>query len=66
MNPDEIDWSLTTWDGVRRLHLRDSLRCTIRERLQAVEDMADVTRHFQKMREEGKFKSLGEVKNPPT
>lgn len=65
MNPDDIDWSVTTWEGVRREHLRSSLRWTIRERLQAVEDMADVARHFQKMREEGKFRSLGEVQNPP-
>lgn len=47
---DDIDWSLTTWEGSRREQLRQALRRTLRERLEAVEGMADVARLFQRMR----------------
>ena len=36
---DDIDWSLTTWDGARREQLRRSLRLSVRERLEAVDRM---------------------------
>ena len=52
--PDDIDWSLTTWEGSRREQLRHALSFTLRERLQAVEDMAEVAQRFQEMRETGK------------
>ena len=52
--PDDIDWSLTTWEGSRRDQLRHALSLTLRERLQAVEDMAEVALRFRAMRERGK------------
>ena len=52
--PDDIDWSLTTWEGSRREQLRHALSFTLRERLQAVEDMAEVAQRFKEMRETGK------------
>jgi len=39
---DDIDWSLTTWEGSRRAQLRHWLAFTVRERLQAIEDLAEV------------------------
>jgi len=39
---DDIDWSLTTWEGSRRAQLRRWLTLTVRERLQAIEDLAEV------------------------
>ncbi|MGH8524671.1 MAG: hypothetical protein ACREXY_10780 [Gammaproteobacteria bacterium] len=39
---DDIDWSLTSWEGSRRAQLRRWLALTVRERLQAIEEMAEV------------------------
>jgi len=47
--PDQA-WEETTWEGSRRAQLRRALKLTLRERLQAVEDMEDVARRLQEMR----------------
>lgn len=39
---DDIDWSLTSWEGSRRAQLRRWLALTVRERLQAIEEMAEL------------------------
>lgn len=39
---DGIDWTLTTWEGSRRAQLRRWLALTVRERLQAIEEMTDL------------------------
>jgi len=54
---DDIDWSLATWEGSRRVQLHHALTLTLRERMEAVEGMADVVRRFQEMRAQGKFKT---------
>jgi len=56
-NRDDIDWSLTTWEGSRRAQLRRALTLTLRERMEALEGLADVVRRFQEMRARGKFKT---------
>ena len=53
--PEEL-WALTTWEGSRREQIRRALRLTIRERLQAAEELSDLSRAFQQMRAAGKFK----------
>jgi CRISPR-associated protein Csx17 len=53
----DIDWSLTTWEGSRRAQLRRALELTLRERLEAVEGLADVVRRFEEMRLKGQFTS---------
>lgn len=53
--PDDFDWSVTTYDGSRREQLRRVLALTLRERMQAVEDMGEVAERFRQMRESGKF-----------
>lgn len=53
----EIDWSVTTWEGSRRAQLRHALTLTIRERLQAMEGLADVARRFGEIRARGGFKT---------
>ena len=53
----DIDWSLTTWEGSRRAQLRHALELTLRERLEAVEGLADVVRRFEEMRARGEFTS---------
>lgn len=49
--PDDIDWSLTTWEGTRREQLRRAAALTLRERMQSLEDMAEVAERFRRMRE---------------
>ncbi len=41
---DDIDWSLTTWEGSRRAALRDWMALSLTEKWQAVEEMADFAR----------------------
>ena len=48
--PEEA-WLDTTWEGNRRAQLRHALSLTLRERLQAVEDMAEIAERFREMRE---------------
>lgn len=48
--PDET-WEQATWEGNRRAQLRHALTLTLRERLQAVEDMAEVAQRLREMRE---------------
>lgn len=61
-NRDDIDWSLTTWEGSRRAQLRRALTLTLRERMEAVEGMADVARRFAEIRRAGGFSNAaGEV-----
>ncbi|CAN5163650.1 hypothetical protein BH20VER2_BH20VER2_18140 [soil metagenome] len=51
---NEIDWSLTTWEGSRRAQLRDWMKLTLTEKWQAVEDMADWARAtIEERRERG-------------
>ncbi len=57
---DEIDWSLTTWEGSRRAQLRHALTLTLRERMEAMEGLADVARRFRELRAQGAFKSVSE------
>lgn len=54
---DDIDRRMTTREGSRRAQLRQALKLTLRERVEAVEGMAEVARRFQEMRAQGKFKT---------
>jgi len=50
---DEIPehlWKLTTWEGSRREQLRRWRVLTLREKLQALEDMAELSERFAEMR----------------
>jgi hypothetical protein len=53
-DPDDA-WEQTTWEGNRRAQLRLALCFTLRERMQAVEDMGEVAERFRQMRESGKL-----------
>ena len=53
----QIDWSLTTWEGNRRAQLRQAQKLTIRERLAAAEGLAEVARRFEQIRAQGGFKA---------
>lgn len=64
-NRDDIDWSLTTWEGSRRAQLRHALTLTLRERMEAVEGLADVARRLQEMRAQGEFKTASKPAEAP-
>lgn len=48
--------SKRAWTEHNLSQLRYFRSLSLREKLQAVEGMADTARHFQKLRSEGKFK----------
>lgn len=50
---DGIDWRLTTWDGSRREQLRRWAALPLERVILAIEEMQDLTEHFQRMDDEG-------------
>lgn len=49
MNDDVIDWSLTTFDGVRRAQLRAALKLSVRERLQRLDELCRLAEALRTM-----------------
>ena len=45
-NPDAIDWSLTTWEGNRRLQMQRWASLSLDQILEAQEAMADLCREL--------------------
>ena len=45
----ESAWETATWDGSRRAQLRAALALTVRERLQALEDLAELAERLAAM-----------------
>jgi hypothetical protein len=54
--PEQIDWSLTSWEGSRRAQLRRWRALSLRQKLQALEEMTEIAEHFGRMREMGKMR----------
>ena len=53
---DNIDWSLTSWEGSRRAQLRRWCVLSLRQKLLALEEMTEIAEHFGRMRETGKMR----------
>jgi hypothetical protein len=50
-DPDEeVGWEAGTWEGSRRLQLRRALKLTVRERLQALEALAETSDRLSEAR----------------
>ena len=47
--PVEPGWETTTWEGSRRAQLRAALALTVRERLQALEDLGELAERLAAM-----------------
>ena len=45
----EAGWETATWEGSRRAQLRTALSMTVRERLQALEDLARLAERLAAM-----------------
>lgn len=54
--PDNIDWSLTSWEGSRRAQLRRWCTLSLRQKLLALQEMNEISEHFERMRETGKLR----------
>jgi len=50
LNPgeDKIDWELTTWEGNRRRQHLEFLALSFREKLQRLEDFAEIEEFFRR------------------
>jgi hypothetical protein len=49
----DADWEAATWDGSRRAQLRAALALTVRERLEALEALAELARRLAEMPRSG-------------
>jgi hypothetical protein len=57
----EADWETATWEGSRRAQVRAALALTVRERLQALEALADLAQRLADMpRKQGALEEQGE------
>ncbi|MHB1239250.1 MAG: hypothetical protein ACYC18_01960 [Gammaproteobacteria bacterium] len=48
-NERPIDWSKTTFDGSRREQLRQAQRMTVRQRLEALDELSELSERLQAM-----------------
>jgi len=56
----DAGWETATWEGSRRAQLRAALSLTVRERLQALEDLAELARRLAAMpRTQGQVANSG-------
>lgn len=46
---DSIDWEKTTFDGSRREQLRQARRMTVRQRLEALDHLTELSERLQAM-----------------
>jgi hypothetical protein len=46
-------WETATWEGSRRAQLRSALALTVRERLQALEELVDLAQRLAEMPRSG-------------
>ena len=46
---DQPGWQAGTWEGARRAGLREALRLGVRERLQALEALAETSRRLARI-----------------
>lgn len=58
--PDEIDWSLTTFEGLRRKQRQEFAALSFEEKLERVEQMGELVEMFEAQR---KARQQGAVEN---
>lgn len=50
------DWNAATWEGHRRQQLQLWSRLSLRQKLEALEEMTELAEHFAKLRQAGCLK----------
>jgi hypothetical protein len=58
------DWETATWEGNRRAQLRAALERSPRERLETLEELAEISRHLARLREEGRLHGRRWIERP--
>jgi hypothetical protein len=48
VNPEEVDWSVTTFDGLRLQQMREFAALPFREKLLAVEELNELAERLQR------------------
>jgi hypothetical protein len=62
----ESGWETATWEGSRRAQLRAVLALTVRERLQALEDLAELAQRLATMpRTQGQSLERTKIRSDP-
>ena len=62
----EPGWETATWEGCRRAQLRAALALTVRERLQALEELAELAQRLATMpRTQGQARERTQVRTDP-
>jgi len=56
-NKIEQNWGNASWEGSRRAMIRKSLKLTVRERLQALEDLAETSQKLVNLKTSDKNKN---------
>lgn len=66
--PDDIDWSLTTFEGLRRKHQQDFAALPFARKLEIIEEMNEVAEMFDEARRKraGDKDRPTESKAPPS
>ncbi|MBI2960113.1 MAG: Fic family protein [Betaproteobacteria bacterium] len=64
LQPGEIDWRLTTWEGSRREQLRCWARLPVENAIAALEEMEELIERFREMRERREFHTVGSGASP--
>jgi hypothetical protein len=49
MTNSDSNWETATWEGARRVQLRAALKMTIRERLEALEQLCELAQRLKSM-----------------
>ncbi len=47
---DQRSWESGTWEGARRARIREALRLSVRERLQALDSLAETSERLAQIR----------------
>lgn len=55
---DDIDWSLTTWEGSRREQLRRWAALPLERVILAIEEMQELAEHFRQIRGTDTFSAV--------
>lgn len=64
--PETDGWEAATWEGARRAQLRRALERTVRERLEALESLADTSLRLMEIGLAARGRPSSPVKRPPT
>ena len=64
LQPGEVDWRLTTWEGSRREQFRRWRALPVENAIAALEEMEEITEQFREMRERGEFHIAGSRLSP--